>query len=77
MPGNCSPATVRPMWRATVLTIFPGMFPGPLGESLAGKASAKGLWSLAAVDIRDYATDKHREMCIRDRRYAPSGVVVV
>ena len=48
------------MWRATVLTIFPGMFPGPLGDSLAGKASAKGLWSLAAVDIRDYATDKHR-----------------
>ena len=48
------------MWRATVLTIFPEMFPGPLGASLAGKASAKGLWSLAAVDIRDYASDKHR-----------------
>src|SRR5450755_3807852 len=48
------------MWRATVLTIFPEMFPGPLGASLAGKASAKGLWSLAAVDIRDFATDKHR-----------------
>src|SRR5260370_41515201 len=48
------------MWRATVLTIFPEMFPGPLGASLAGKASVKGLWSLAAVDIRDYATDKHR-----------------
>jgi tRNA (guanine37-N1)-methyltransferase len=48
------------MWQATVLTIFPDMFPGPLGASLAGKASAKGLWSLAAVDIRDYATDKHR-----------------
>ena len=48
------------MWRATVLTIFPDMFPGPLGASLAGKASARGLWSLAAVDIRDYATDKHR-----------------
>ncbi len=48
------------MWRATVLTIFPDMFPGPLGESLAGKAAARGLWSLAAVDIRDYAADKHR-----------------
>jgi tRNA (guanine37-N1)-methyltransferase len=48
------------MWRATVLTIFPDMFPGPLGASLAGKAAARGLWSLAAVDIRDYAADKHR-----------------
>jgi tRNA (guanine37-N1)-methyltransferase len=48
------------MWRATVLTIFPDMFPGPLGDSLAGKAAARGLWSLAAVDIRDYAADKHR-----------------
>jgi tRNA (guanine37-N1)-methyltransferase len=48
------------MWRATVLTIFPEMFPGPLGASLAGKASAKGLWSLDAIDIRDHAIDKHR-----------------
>src|SRR5215813_8900710 len=48
------------MWRATVLTIFPDMFPGPLGASLAGRAAVRGLWSLAAVDIRDYATDKHR-----------------
>src|SRR5712671_6589234 len=48
------------MWRATVLTIFPEMFPGPLGASLAGKASTKGLWSLVAVDIRDFAIDKHR-----------------
>src|SRR5882672_7271091 len=48
------------MWRATVFTIFPDMFPGPLGASLAGKASVKGLWSLAAVDIRDFAPDKHR-----------------
>jgi len=50
------------MWRATVLTIFPEMFPGPLGLSLAGKALAAGLWSCAAVDIRDYATDKHRSV---------------
>jgi tRNA (guanine37-N1)-methyltransferase len=50
------------MWRATVLTIFPEMFPGPLGASLAGKALATGLWALDAVDIRTYATDKHRSV---------------
>jgi tRNA (guanine37-N1)-methyltransferase len=48
------------MWRATVLTIFPDMFPGPLGLSLAGKALAAGVWALDAVDIRSFATDKHR-----------------
>jgi len=48
------------MWRASVLTIFPEMFPGPLGSSLAGKALASGAWSLDVVDIRDFATDKHR-----------------
>ena len=48
------------MWRATVLTLFPEMFPGPLGLSLAGKALAAGLWSLDALDIRAHATDKHR-----------------
>jgi tRNA (guanine37-N1)-methyltransferase len=48
------------MWRATVLTIFPEMFPGPLGQSLAGKALQKGLWVLDASDIRSFATDKHR-----------------
>jgi tRNA (guanine37-N1)-methyltransferase len=47
------------MWRATVLTIFPEMFPGPLALSLAGKALAAGLWSLDAHDIRAHATDKH------------------
>jgi tRNA (guanine37-N1)-methyltransferase len=50
------------MWRASVLTIFPEMFPGPLGLSLAGKALASGAWSLDAVDIRDFATDKHRSV---------------
>jgi tRNA (guanine37-N1)-methyltransferase len=50
------------MWRATVLTIFPEMFPGPLGLSLAGKALGNGVWSLAAIDIRDYATDRHRSV---------------
>jgi tRNA (guanine37-N1)-methyltransferase len=48
------------MWRASVLTIFPEMFPGPLGASLAGKALASGIWSLDPVDIRTHATDKHR-----------------
>jgi tRNA (guanine37-N1)-methyltransferase len=49
-------------WRATVLTLFPDMFPGPLGVSLAGKALASGLWALEARDIRDSATDKHRSV---------------
>jgi tRNA (guanine37-N1)-methyltransferase len=48
------------MWRSSVLTIFPDMFPGPLGASLAGKALAAGAWSLDVVDIRTFATDKHR-----------------
>jgi tRNA (guanine37-N1)-methyltransferase len=48
------------MWRASVLTIFPDMFPGPLGASLAGKALTAGAWSLDVVDIRTFATDKHR-----------------
>src|ERR1700755_845026 len=49
-------------WRATVLTLFPEMFPGPLGVSLAGRALASGLWALEARDIRDSATDKHRSV---------------
>ena len=47
-------------WQATVLTLFPDMFPGPLGHSLAGKALDRGLWRLEAVDIRGFARDKHR-----------------
>src|ERR1700752_4987481 len=50
------------MWRATVLTIFPDMFPGPLGLSLAGRALASGLWALDTVDIRAHALDKHRSV---------------
>jgi len=49
-------------WRATVLTIFPEMFPGPLGSSLAGKALADGKWALQVIDIRDFATNKHRSV---------------
>ena len=48
------------IWTAKVLTLFPEMFPGPLGASLAGRALADGLWALEAVDIRDFATDAHR-----------------
>jgi tRNA (guanine37-N1)-methyltransferase len=50
------------MWRARVLTLFPEMFPGPLGLSLAGKALSAGLWSLGVVAIRDHADDKHRSV---------------
>ena len=50
------------MWRASVLTIFPDMFPGPLGASLAGRAHEKGIWALDAFDLRDHAADKHRSV---------------
>jgi tRNA (guanine37-N1)-methyltransferase len=50
------------MWTATILTLFPDMFPGPLGTSLAGKALVSGLWQLDARDIRDAATDRHRSV---------------
>lgn len=50
------------MWRATILTLFPDMFPGPLGFSLAGKALQAGLWSFDTVDIRTHAVDKHRSV---------------
>ena len=46
-------------WTAKVLTLFPDMFPGPLGFSLAGKALDKGLWALETTDIREFASDKH------------------
>lgn len=47
-------------WAATALTLFPDMFPGPLGQSLAGKALRTGIWSLDTIDIRDFAEGKHR-----------------
>lgn len=47
-------------WRATILTLFPEMFPGPLGVSLTGKGLTERLWQLDTVQIRDFATDKHR-----------------
>jgi tRNA (guanine37-N1)-methyltransferase len=51
--------TGTPAWTATVLTLFPEMFPGPLARSLAGKGLETGLWALETVDIRDFARDKH------------------
>ena len=49
-------------FKATVLTLYPEMFPGHLGYSLAGKALERGQWSLDAVQIREFATDKHRSV---------------
>ena len=48
------------MFRATILTLFPAMFPGPLGLSLAGEALAKGIWSIEARDIREHGIGRHR-----------------
>ena len=50
----------RAPWRATVLTLFPEMFPGPLGLSLAGQALEAKIWSLATVPIRDFGLGRHR-----------------
>lgn len=47
-------------WKATVYTLFPAMFPGALGQSLAGRAHDQGRWSLDVHDIRDATSDKHR-----------------
>jgi tRNA (guanine37-N1)-methyltransferase len=61
MTSDAKPSEAN-TWRATVLTLFPDMFPGPLGVSLAGKALATGLWALQARDIRNSATDRHRSV---------------
>lgn len=52
--------TGRPLWRASVLTLFPEMFPGPLGVSLVGQALDAGLWSLSLHQIRDFGIGRHR-----------------
>ncbi len=49
-------------FKATVLTLYPEMFPGPLGQSLAGRGQERGLWALETSQIRDFATDKHRSV---------------
>ncbi len=53
---------MRPPWTARVLTILPGMFPGPLGASLIGRAREQGVWALDVIDIRDFAQGKHRSV---------------
>jgi tRNA (guanine37-N1)-methyltransferase len=50
----------REPWRATILTLFPEMFPGPLGLSLAGQALAAAIWSLDTIQIRDFGLGRHR-----------------
>jgi tRNA (guanine37-N1)-methyltransferase len=51
---------MRPPWRATVLTLFPELFPGPLAASLAGEALTQGLWAIDAVGIREFGLGRHR-----------------
>jgi tRNA (guanine37-N1)-methyltransferase len=54
--------TTPSAWRATVLTLFPEMFPGPLGLSLAGRGLERGIWSLQTRQIREFAPDRHRSV---------------
>lgn len=49
-------------FKASVLTLYPDMFPGPLGQALSGRALERGIWDLETVQIRDFATDKHRSV---------------
>jgi tRNA (guanine37-N1)-methyltransferase len=64
----------RARWRATVLTLFPEMFPGPLGFSLAGQALSTGLWSIATINIRDFGLGRHKTV---DDRPAGGGAGMV
>lgn len=60
-PGPPAPRPERrPSWRATVLTLFPEMFPGPLGFSLAGDALKQGLWRIEARNIREHGLGRHK-----------------
>jgi tRNA (guanine37-N1)-methyltransferase len=52
----------HPPWRATIVTLFPEMFPGPLGHSLSGQALEAGLWSLDCVALRDFGEGRHRQV---------------
>ena len=52
------------MWNATVLSLFPEMFPGTLDFSISGKALKKGLWSLKKINIRDFSNDKKNEIVV-------------
>lgn len=57
----------KPLFSAIALSLFPEMFPGPLGHSLAGRALENGIWSLEALNIRDFADDRHST--VDDRPY--------
>jgi len=57
-----TPAPQKTPWRVQVLTLFPEMFPGPLGVSLVGTALDKGLWSLETIDIRDFGIGRHKSV---------------
>jgi tRNA (guanine37-N1)-methyltransferase len=62
MPHIPERNSTRPSWRALVLTLFPEMFPGPLGISLAGQARDAGIWSLEMIQIRDFGIGRHRQV---------------
>src|SRR5689334_25226643 len=59
---DCDSGGSAMTFRASVLTLYPDMFPGPLGASLAGRALEDGIWTLETRNIRDFATDKHRSV---------------
>jgi tRNA (guanine37-N1)-methyltransferase len=59
LPHVPSPSTAAP-WRATIVTLFPELFPGPLSASLAGEALRQGIWSLDTIAIRDFGIGRHR-----------------
>jgi tRNA (guanine37-N1)-methyltransferase len=67
--------TSKPLFSAIALTLFPEMFPGPLGQSLAGTALEKGIWSLKPINIRDFATDKHAT--VDDKPYGGGTGMVI
>lgn len=62
MPHAPTRSDDRAPWRVALLTLFPDMFPGPLGVSLVGQALAAGIWSLDARDIRDFGIGRHRQV---------------
>ncbi|MFM7084454.1 MAG: tRNA (guanosine(37)-N1)-methyltransferase TrmD [Hyphomicrobium sp.] len=60
--SKTDPSLTHPPWMVSILTLFPEMFPGPLGCSLAGQALETGLWSLKTIQIRDFGIGKHRQV---------------
>lgn len=73
-PQQHSPSAGSP-WRATVLTLFPEMFPGPLGFSLSGQALRDGIWSLSTVNIRDFGIGPHKTVDDRPAGGGPGMVL--